>query len=133
MTTKLITGLAMHLHHNTRDEWCFDFAERVAVIKRNKPPVEQPTRLRLFKLYTNLPAELAAAAAEWDAAPRGELESLEIAQAKWEEEVLRFKPQLDALHAAQCPNCPWDDVQRTIFPKKVRPGVWTPRPDVVYL
>jgi hypothetical protein len=47
---KVISGLAMHVHHNILFEYCWDYNERVGVIKRNKPKNEQKTRLKLFKM-----------------------------------------------------------------------------------
>lgn len=49
------SGLAMHCHHDILFEWVWDFDERVADIKANKPEEEQELRLRLFKM---VPAKL---------------------------------------------------------------------------
>ena len=46
-------GWAIHCHHDTLIEWCYDYRERVHAIQK-KPEHEVAARLRLFKL---LPAE----------------------------------------------------------------------------
>ena len=66
-------GLAMHCHHETLFEYCYDFQDRVDYIKHNKPKNEIKTRLKLFKLLSPaaikaLPEKLAAALAECDKA-----------------------------------------------------------------
>ena len=48
-------GLAFHCHHDTLFEYCSDYDERVAYIKKYKPEGEQELRLRLFKI---IPKEL---------------------------------------------------------------------------
>ena len=64
------SGLAIHCHHDILIEHCYDYDERVRVIKRDKLQNEQETRLRLFKLLPKkaideLPAEVRKAYAEW--------------------------------------------------------------------
>jgi hypothetical protein len=49
--------LAIHCHHDTLVEWCWDYDERVRFIETEKPANERATRLRLFKL---LPPEALA-------------------------------------------------------------------------
>jgi len=46
------TGLAIHLHHNILLEYCYDYNERVQVIKDIKPINQQEIRLRLFKMLS---------------------------------------------------------------------------------
>ena len=56
------TGLAIHCHHDILIEYCWNFEERIKMIKQ-KPKNEIKTRLRLFKI---LPAEaLNDLPAEW--------------------------------------------------------------------
>jgi len=43
-------GWSIHCHHDILAEWCYDYKERVEVIKREKPKNEIKTRLKLFKL-----------------------------------------------------------------------------------
>ncbi len=49
---KIISGFALHVHHNILMEWCYDYKERVRAIKQDKPFDEQKTRLRLFKMLS---------------------------------------------------------------------------------
>ena len=49
---KIIKGLAKHVHHNKLIEYCYDFNERVKVIKETKLINEQEIRLRLFKMLS---------------------------------------------------------------------------------
>ena len=49
------SGLAFHCHHNKLFEYVYDYNERVAFIKDNKPKKEQELRLRLFQI---IPDEL---------------------------------------------------------------------------
>ncbi len=77
---KIIKGLSIHCHHDILLEYCYDYNERVEVIKRDKPKNEQEIRLRLFKMLPqeaidDLPdrlakadAERSKAYAEWDKA-----------------------------------------------------------------
>ncbi len=63
-------GFAIHLHHNILFEYCYDYEDRVAVIKSNKPKNEQKIRLRLFKMLSDeaiaeLPDRIRKAYAEW--------------------------------------------------------------------
>ena len=51
------SGWAIHVHHDIIVEWCYDFEERIKVIKTTKPAAEIPIRLDCFKL---LPPEAVA-------------------------------------------------------------------------
>ena len=69
----LAKGLAFHVHHNILFEYCYDYDERVDVIKIIKPENEQEIRLRLFKMLSSeamkaLPKKLIKANAECDKA-----------------------------------------------------------------
>src|SRR3990167_2048725 len=44
------SGFSIHCHHDILVEWCYDYEERVEVIKKDKPKNEQEIRLRLFKI-----------------------------------------------------------------------------------
>ena len=44
------SGFAFHCHHDTLVEYVYDYDERVAYIKSDKPEGEQELRLRLFQL-----------------------------------------------------------------------------------
>lgn len=121
MTTQPpITGLAWHLHHEVLIEWCSDYAGRIAYIKTDKPPHEQPLRLRLFQMVKGpLPAEYAAAVAKYAtaeakyAAARAKLAAVGD---KYDAAMAKYDPEIRALHAQECPSCPWNG--NTIFPKK---------------
>ncbi len=70
---KIIKGLSIHCHHDTLFEYCYDYNERVEVIKRDKPKNEQEIRLRLFKMLPqeaidDLPDRLVKAYVEWSKA-----------------------------------------------------------------
>ena len=63
-------GLSIHCHHNSLLEYCYDYDERVRVIKKEKPQNEQEIRLRLFKILPqeaidDLPEKIVKACAEW--------------------------------------------------------------------
>ena len=45
-------GLAIHCHHDTLVEFCYDYDKRVEYIRRDKPKNEQEIRLRLFKILS---------------------------------------------------------------------------------
>ena len=47
---KTIKGFAIHCHHDTLVEYCYDYNERMEYIKNKKAKNEQETRLRLFKI-----------------------------------------------------------------------------------
>lgn len=131
--TTTIAGLAWHVHHNILMEWCYDYEERTAYIKAKKPLGEQATRLRLFQMMKGkLPAELWTAGAEYETMcaelgaveaelefPRAELEAARAkfwaAWAKLGAAEVKYTPQILALHAQECPDCPWNG--RTIFSK----------------
>ena len=140
------SGLALHVHHNIPWEWLWDYKERVAVIKRDKPYSEQGLRLRLLKIIPleQLPEELLEAATErekawakwekadmkynkvekkWENAGEEWGEEWEKERGRWEKaEVVfytvlkKYNPEIEALHKELCPNCPWDG--QTIFPEK---------------
>ncbi|MBI2677136.1 MAG: hypothetical protein HYX21_04305 [Candidatus Yanofskybacteria bacterium] len=136
-------GLAMHLHHEKLVEWCFDYDERAEYIRTQKPPEERETRLRLFKLFKGeLSPELVEACRVYGEACRVYFEANRVYveadraydEACWVyneacqvyDEALQVydkilnknMPAIEALHAAECPNCPWDG--HTIFPKNPR-------------
>ena len=121
------TGFAWHLHHDVLLEWCFDYAWRVAVIKTDKPLEEQATRLRLFQMvkgqlpakYDAAKAKYVAVRAEYVATTKAKFHAWEAKfDAAWAEYVAAwatYKPEILALHAQECPDCPWNG--KTIFPK----------------
>ena len=140
------TGLFWHVHHEALLEWCYNYDERVAYIRKEKSKEEQGTRLRLFKpVKGTLPQEVVKAGQElnkarqeyykaWQEYDKATQEydkagqELNKARQKyykagqeydkaWQEysKVLNDNKELiEALHKAECPNCPWNG--RTIFP-----------------
>src|SRR4030067_1149915 len=93
------------LHHEVLLEWSDDIQERIDYIKAHKPPHEVETRLRLLKpVQGALPQKLVKAKAAYDKA--------KAAYNKAYDECL---PQIEALHALECPDCPWNGT--TIFPE----------------
>ena len=98
------TGLFLHVHHDILLEWCHNYDERVAFIRNEKPKEEQETRLRLFKPFKGkLPQEVVKAAQEYNKAWQ-----------EYDKALNNNKELIEALHKAECPNCPWNG--RTIFP-----------------
>ena len=130
--------LYWHVHHDKLWE-CMDIEqERIDYIKKYKPPGEIDLRLKLMKpIRGKLPRKLMAAGteldaawakweaawAEWDAV-RAKLDAAraerDAALAKWgavltSSDVVKY---MEKLHKKECPNCPWDEKEETIFPKR---------------
>ena len=139
MKQKIQTGFFLHVHHDILLEWCHNYDERVAFIRNEKPKEEQETRLRLFKPFKGkLPQEVVKAAQEYNKAwqelnkawqeynkakqkynkARQEYNKAAQEYDKAEQEYNKVlndnKELIEALHKAECPNCPWNG--RTIFP-----------------
>jgi hypothetical protein len=116
--------LYWHIHHDILLEPLTEPIEnRIQFIKVNKPKNEVETRLRLMKpVRGKLPkldkacAEWGKACAEWGKA-RAEWDKAcaewDKARAEWDKACA--DPKVLALHAKECPDCPWDG--RTIFPE----------------
>src|SRR3989344_1560812 len=63
------TGFFWHVHHDVLLEWCHNYDERAAFIRKEKSKEEQETRLRLFKpVKGTLPQEVVKARQEYDKA-----------------------------------------------------------------
>jgi hypothetical protein len=89
------SGWYWHLHHDRLIEWTDDIDERWDYVVREKSEEELPIRLHLMApVRGQLPAELSRARAELSKA---------VAD-----------PAIIALHAIECPGCPWNGA--TIFP-----------------
>ena len=122
MTTRTITGYAFHCHHDKLVEYVYDYAERVNVIKRDKPKGEQELRLRLFRMIPEdkVPEEIAAAKKAWGEAwevyckKNGDEEYNSYARTKDAYKKVMADWDANELHNELCPDCPWDGV--TIFP-----------------
>ena len=110
-----------HIHHDTLCEGTTDIKERMAYIKDNKPPNEIPLRLKLMqkvKSPSKLPREWKEVYQKWVVADQkwGEAyqkreeayQKWEEACQKWVEACHKYKPQIEALHKIEHPNCPWN-------------------------
>jgi hypothetical protein len=106
------SGHAYLLSFLTRRE----FLDRVEFIKTRKPENERELRLRVFKqVKGRLPAAWSKAGAAWSKAALAALAAWEKAGAAWDKAYALALPALEALHAKECKNCPWDG--ETIFPE----------------
>ena len=115
-----------HIHHEVLLEWSDDIQERIDYIKAHKPPHEVETRLRLLKpVQGALPPKLVKAKAAY-AKARDAFVKARVAYAKARDAYDKAKaaynkaydeclPQIEALHALECPGCPWNGT--TIFPE----------------
>ena len=122
-----------HIHHDILCEGTTDIEERIAYVKNNKPTSEISLRLKLMeKVKSPSKLELKEADQKWMEADQKWKEAYQkweeavqkwkVADQKWGEayqkwkeadqkrdEVYRqHKPQLEALHKIEHPNCPWD-------------------------
>ena len=109
-------------------------------IRRNKPKGEQETRLTLFKVVQGkLPLALVKAGTAYDKARAvcaqagavchqtgavyaparavcaQDRDDCVQARAAYAQALKAHLPEIEALHAKECPNCPWDG--SSIFPK----------------
>src|SRR3990167_2433760 len=118
MTNKIQTGLFWHVHHEALLEWCYNYDERVAYIRKEKSKEEQGTRLRLFKpVKGTLPQEVVKAGQELNKARQEYYKAwqeYDKATQEYDKALNDNKELIEALHKAECPNCPWNG--RTIFP-----------------
>src|SRR3990170_3693553 len=101
-----------HIHHEVLLEWSDDIQERIDFIQAEKPKHEVEIRLRLLKpVQGALPPKLVKAGdargKAWDAFGK-DWDAYRKAYDK-------YLPQIEALHALECPDCPWDGF--TIFPE----------------
>src|SRR3990167_431488 len=106
------TGLFWHVHHEKLLEWCHNYDERVAYIQNKKPEEEQETRLRLFKpVKGKLPQEVVKASQEYDKARQEHdkaRQEYDKARQEYSKALNNNKELIEALHKAECPNCPWN-------------------------
>lgn len=138
-----MSDLYWHVHHDVLIEYCYDAEERITYIESSKPPEEVETRLRLMKPVQGmlggyklldeghkllaegdkLLAEGGKLWAEggklwdeggklWDEGDKLLAESNKLL-AEWRASCT--PGEIEALHALECPNCPWDG--KTIFPE----------------
>src|SRR3989304_3377958 len=130
-----------HIHH--KDfllEWSDDIQERIDFIQAEKPKHGVEVRLRLLKpVQGALPPKLVKAgdargkaedanAKAWDAyvkardayvkagaAPDQAWDAFGKDWDAYRKAYDKYLPQIEALHALECPDCPWDGF--TIFPE----------------
>jgi len=142
------SGFAFHVYDCQLVDFCFDYDEKVEVIKEDKYQDEQALRLRLLQIIpkSRLPRPLVEAIKAYD----GAIKALDEARnaldedknaygdAKkaydraWEAcnrtvdacyEVLKVcEPELIKLHEELCPNCPWNG--STIFTRRDENNQW---------
>jgi len=122
----MTSGYYWHVHHEQLWEWCYDYDERVAYIRAEKPAGEVELRLRLMQPVRAVPERMQRAYAEWERAVAewerayAEREQAvaerERAYAQWKRAYAECAPEMEALHALECPDCPWKN--GTIFPEK---------------
>lgn len=107
-----------HVHHDKLAEpLTGPLKNRISYIKREKPKNERALRLRLIKrVRGKLPVGLVKARAAYNKA-RAAYDKARSAYVKvwaaYNKAVQDNTPALRALHAKECPNCPWDG--KTIF------------------
>ena len=126
------TVFAWHVHHDVLMEALTEPIEnRIDYIKSYKPEHEKEVRLRLLRpVVGRLPEVLIQALRTCDEALRTYDEALRTYEEAWrayeeagrtyeeagrtyEEALKAHKHEIEALHALECPDCPWDGF--TIF------------------
>ena len=103
-----------HLHHDVLVEPALEpIKNRIAHIKRYKPKEERPSRLRLLRAVRGrLPKEVRAVGEAYDKAWVASGKTW----AAYDKALSQHKDEIEALHAKECPDCPWDG--QTIFPNQ---------------
>src|SRR3990167_1795389 len=117
--TAVQQGFFWHVHHTIFLEWCYDYEERAQYIRTNKPQNEQEIRLRLFKpVQGRLPEAVVKARQAYDKArqayDKARQAYLRAYQEAYDKALKDNMAEIEALHAKECPNCPWNG--HTIFP-----------------
>ena len=116
MTTPIF---AWHIHHDTLFEMLTEPIEtRIAYIREEKREDEVELRLRLLKpVAGKLPEAIYQAREKYSQAREKYIQAeVEYGQAEVEYGQARkkYRSEIEALHAIECPDCPWDGT--TIFP-----------------
>src|SRR3990167_10405940 len=88
-----------HIHHEVLLEFLTEpLKNRIKFIKENKPKNEIKLRLKLMKpIKRKLPKEFSEAGQKYDEAKQ-----------KYDEARQKYKPQIEALHKAECKSCSWN-------------------------
>ena len=108
--TKIISGMAVHVHHGILFEHCYNYQERVDCINRTKPENERKVRLERFKMLTEeqvamLPIEFVEAREKYAEAWKEYAEAnkkRDDAEKKYIETEKKYKPQLEEAHRKIC-------------------------------
>jgi len=102
------TKFYWHIHHDVLLEPLTEpLKNRIKFIKENKPKDEIELRLKLLKpVRGKLPDEIIKAGRAYDKA--GKI---------YDKTLKKYSKEINELHEKECPNCPWDSKQQTIFPK----------------
>ena len=109
MKNKIKQGFSIHCHHDILAEYCYDYDERVAYIKSDKPKNEIETRLKLFKILPKKALkETPIAWQEADKARREAYKAWREADKAWQE---ADKARKEAYKA-------WSQKQKDAFHKK---------------
>ncbi len=100
-----------HIHHDVLVEPLVELIHnRRAFIIANKPSHEIQTRLRLLKLVCGtLPDAVVQAGVTWGGFNIG------LAESAYYKSLENHRTEIEALHAEECPDCPWNGY--TIFPE----------------
>ena len=137
------TKFYWHIHHDVLLEPLTQpLKNRIKFIKENKPKDEIELRLKLLKpVKGKLPDEVIKAweisnkvweayYKTWEASDKSweaSVKAWEVYAKAWEtrdearrayDKILKkYSKEINELHEKECPNCPWDSKQQTIFPK----------------
>ena len=111
--------MAVHVHHDTLFEYCYDYQERVDYIRNNKPENEIKIRLKRFVMLTKkqaamLPAEFTEAwqkrdeaRQKWDEAIQKYDETIQ----KYDEARQKYNHQLEDIHKQICGCKEWNGTE----------------------
>mgnify|MGYP001249896530 CR=1 FL=1 len=119
-----------HYHHSTfLVEFPAETIEsRRVFIDSDKPLSERALRHRLLRpVVGKLPVSLTQAAqtyAQAGQAPTQAYRTWRQAEQAWTQAYQDNLSAISALHAIECPDCPWSTVQETIFTRKNGDGEW---------
>src|SRR3990167_9554360 len=106
MKAKIISGMAVHVHHDKLFEYCYNYQERVDYIKNNKPKNEIKIRLKRFVMLSKeqaaiLPAQFVKTCQKYDEAWQKCDEAMQKyyeARQKYDETWKKCQPQLEEIH-----------------------------------
>ncbi len=115
-------GMYWHVHHSQLVEYCYDYDERVRMIKRSKPRHEIADRLRLMQpVKGSFPKALIKASLAYRKVYDAYMKEHFFAwfeRRLWKqrdraEKLIRvtmeaYEKEIEKLHAEECPDCIWD-------------------------